>query len=154
MWLWPEQPGTQAEASISVRSSDGLGSAAGASEVRSSAPLAAPPSELQQNYPPGTRLPLTVERVRQGVRCPDGSYLPLLNGVPEAPPITRRPELGGVPPVVAILVDERGDKWYEHADGSATTTRFRTVLADGVARVDTETVHNARIPSDFYKVRR
>jgi len=114
----------------------------------------ASPAALQRDYPPGARIPIALAPVAAGVRCPDGRHLPLLNGVPAAPPITRRAELGALPPVVAIIVDQRGDKWYEHADGSATTTRYRTVLVDGVSRVDIETVHNARIPDDYYRVRR
>ncbi len=96
--------------------------------------------------PPGARVPRRVGRVSSGIRCPDGSHLPLLNGVPAAPPITRSPHLGPVPPVVAILVDQEGNRWYEHADGSATTTRFRVDIVDGVARSNVETVHNARLP--------
>ena len=50
-----------------------------------------------------------------------------------------------MPPVVAMIVDDQGTEWYEHADGSATTTRFREVIADGVRLPNVETVHNAAL---------
>jgi hypothetical protein len=125
--------------------------AAGA-EVAAS-PATAPPGAPRPAVSPGCRVEQRVAPVGSGLRCPDGTFLPLLNGVPQAPPITRAPELGPLPPVVAIIVDQRGDRWYEHADGSATTTRFREVIADGVSLIDVETVHNARVPDSFARPR-
>lgn len=67
-----------------------------------------------------------------GVKCPDGSFLPLLNGVPEASPIKRFPQDGPQPPVIGLVADSGGYLWYEHADGTTTTTRWvPTQLPDG-----------------------
>jgi len=103
------------------------------------------PKDGPSRYPPRIRIAMRVPRTTAGVRCPDGSYLPLLNGVPAAPPIRRSARLGPVPPVVAKIVDETGVEWYEHADGSVTTTRFREVIADGVRVPNVETVHSAAL---------
>ena len=61
------------------------------------------------------------KHLKSGIRCPDGSYLPLLNGVPYAPPLLRD---GAMPKVVAKVVDHAGCEWWKHADGSLTTTRW------------------------------
>jgi hypothetical protein len=106
---------------------------------------------------PAGRIHRTVPRCSspsEGVRCPDGSYLPLLNGVPAAPPITRSAPLGPLPPVIAVVGDQAGDEWYEHADGSCTTTRRRTVVVAGVPTQTIETVHNARLPDQPVDQRR
>ncbi len=82
------------------------------------------PPEATRKYPPGTFVPLTLPKVKSGIRLPDGSYLPLLNGVPRASPISRAEWLGPVPPVVGKQVDAEGVEWWVHADGSSTTTRW------------------------------
>ncbi len=84
-----------------------------------------------------------------GILCPDGSYLPLLNGVPSAPGIIRAEEHGPLPPVVEILVDSAGYEWYRHADDSTTTSRPQFVTdANGVRSIQIITIHNAGAPAD------
>lgn len=61
---------------------------------------------------------------RKGIGCPDGSVLPLLNGVPYARPVNRDPDQGPLPPVVEIVKDAGGYDWYRHEDGSYTTARW------------------------------
>lgn len=94
----------------------------------------------------GSRTPRSIAATPDGggLRCPDGRFLPLLNGVDAAPTLLRAPEQGPLPPVVAVLVDADGWDWYEHADGSITTTRPQYVT-DGQGRrtVQVVTVHNA-----------
>lgn len=92
----------------------------------------------------GRRRPATVRAEAHGIRCPDGTHLPLLNGVENAPAIIRAPEHGPLPPVVAIVVDVAGFDWYEHADGSMTTCRPQFVTdADGHRAIQVITVHSA-----------
>ncbi|MEM7204621.1 MAG: hypothetical protein AAF628_30465 [Planctomycetota bacterium] len=91
--------------------------------------------------------------LRLGLRCPDGTVLPLLNGVLEAPPITRSAHLGPLPPVVGTMADATGCEWYVHQDGSVTTTRRRRAWVDGVPVTNVETVHNARLPDAAARVR-
>ena len=56
-----------------------------------------------------------------GLRLPDGSMMPALNGV-VAPPPLRWPVDRAWSPIRRRFVDRRGTEWYEHADGSFTTT--------------------------------
>lgn len=92
----------------------------------------------------GSRRAVTIDPVPEGIRCPDGTCLPLLNGVAAAPAILRSPERGPLPPVVAIVVDRDGWDWYEHADGSMTTCRPHVLIgADGQRIPRVVTVHNA-----------
>jgi hypothetical protein len=85
------------------------------------------------------RIPVQLAQVSSGIRCPDGSYLPLLNGVPKASPLARNR--------VAVLIDGAGVEWFEHADGSATTTVWSEMThADGRTERIVRTLHNARIP--------
>jgi hypothetical protein len=74
-----------------------------------------------------------------------------LNGVTQAPVIPREKVCGPLPPVVAKLWDAGGFEWYEHADGSTTTSRPHTVIReDGSEYVTIETVHFQRVPDKFY----
>ncbi len=100
------------------------------------------PPEFFAALPPHSRIGLRLPAgLTSGLRCPDGSFLPLLNGVPEAAPIQRLARYGPLPPVVAKRTDAGGDEWYEHADGSLTTTRWVEVTALGVTTRDVETTH-------------
>jgi hypothetical protein len=97
----------------------------------------------------GARREARVAPSARGLRCPDGSFLPLLNGVDAAPPILRAPEHGPLPPVVAIRIDDAGFEWYEHADGSTTTCRpQRLVDRFGNGSIQVITLHNAGLPAD------
>jgi hypothetical protein len=75
--------------------------------------------------PPGTRIALVdVPRSNAGIPLPDGTFLPALNGVPRSGKIDRPPQHGPIQPVVGIVVDDARNEWYEHQDGSMTTSRF------------------------------
>ncbi len=102
------------------------------------------PLAFYQKLPPNSRIPLTIPPgTKSGVLCPDGTFLPLLNGVPNAPgSVSRGAEDGPLPPVVAKRTDADGGEWYEHADGSLTTTRWRTSTGpDGIPRQIVATSH-------------
>lgn len=97
--------------------------------------------------PAGQRTPTRVPPTTTGIRCPDGTCLPLLNGVASAPAILREPERGPLPPVVARVFDAEGFEWYEHADGSMTTSRPHRIKDQlGRESVQTITLHVARRP--------
>lgn len=86
---------------------------------------------------------------RAFIPCPDGSRLPSLNGVLDPPAIQRAPEHGPLPPVIATRRDAAGNEWYEHADGSMTTTRMQAVFdARGRAAVQAITIHTTDLPAD------
>lgn len=132
----------------------------GFARTRTTAPLRAEPGEKPQQtskdpglppeatrkFPPGSRVPMRVPWTKSGIPVGDGRFLPLLNGVPFAPPISRDPLCGPVPPVVAKIVDDEGVEYWEHADGSTTTTRFVEVKYQGETRRVVTTDHAARIP--------
>lgn len=71
------------------------------------------------------------------VRYPDGQYLPALNGVVGAPPMTwdDRP----YSPVVGIRTTPDGTRWYVHADGSMTTMYM--AWRDDLGRMDPVVEH-------------
>ncbi len=106
------------------------------------------PLHTVSKYPPRTRIPVAnLPKVTQGIPCPDGSFLPFLNGMTWAPPLQRDPGLGPVPPVVAIQVDDAGIEWWEHADGSVTTCHYHEITALGQKYFDPVTRHGAAKPS-------
>lgn len=99
----------------------------------------------------GRRTALRVEPVADGIRCPDGRCLPLLNGVASAPALIREAERGALPPVVALVVDADGWEWYEHADGSLTTSRPQRITdQQGHATVQAVTLHVSHLPADAF----
>jgi hypothetical protein len=105
------------------------------------------PPELSRKYAPGTKIPITLPKVTSGIRCPDGSFLPLLNGVPSAPAIKRDRSLGPVPPVRYLYTDEAGYQWYWHEDGSTTTSRhIKQWDQHGKESTNIETVHGIKMP--------
>jgi hypothetical protein len=99
------------------------------------------------------RYPMSVPFSNQGIPCGDGRYLPLLNGMDSAPPI--QGNLGPVQPIVAKIIDAAGTEWWEHADGSVTTSRWEhvTVLDEKTGKSrsywDRGTAHNARVPDSW-----
>jgi hypothetical protein len=105
------------------------------------------PPEATRKYPPYSMIPLRLPKVKSGIRCPDGSFLPLLNGVPRSAAISRYDWLGPVTPVIAKHVDATGCEWWVHADNSMTTSRFiDTFDATGKLIPNIETVHAAPMP--------
>ena len=99
----------------------------------------------------GRRTALRVAPVADGIRCPDGRCLPLLNGVASAPALIREAERGALPPVVALVVDADGWEWYEHADGSLTTSRPQRITdQEGHATVQAVTLHVSHLPADAF----
>jgi hypothetical protein len=71
------------------------------------------------------RYPMKVPFSKSGIPCGDGRFLPLLNGMETAPSLGRDPHLGPIPPIVGKIVDATGIEWWEHEDGSASTSRYR-----------------------------
>ena len=90
------------------------------------------PTMRRSPHPPGTRIPIdSLPEVDSGIPLPDGSFLPLLNGMTYAPMLQRDARYGPLPRVVAINVDGDGYEWYEHADGSTTSSKYQEVLIRG-----------------------
>ena len=81
-----------------------------------------------------------------GIPVGNGTYLPLLNGVPSAPVISRDESAGPVPPVIAKIVDHEGTEFWEHSDGSTTTSRWVDTWNNGVKLRQVLTDHAARLP--------
>ncbi|MGE3175215.1 MAG: hypothetical protein AB7O97_21490 [Planctomycetota bacterium] len=74
---------------------------------------------------PGTRIDLKIPpRARIGIPLPSGVCLPGLNGIAQSGAINRPAEHGPVLPVTAVVVDKDGYEWFEHKDGSMTTSKF------------------------------
>lgn len=88
--------------------------------------------------------PMRIARGDAGILCPDGTFLPPLNGVRASdpiPPIQREPGMPPIGPIVGTFTDDTGAEWWITADGSAFTTRWQEiVLEDGrrarVVRLD------------------
>ncbi|MCC6670631.1 MAG: hypothetical protein IT458_06200 [Planctomycetes bacterium] len=105
------------------------------------------PDEFYRKYPPLSKVAITLPRVTSGIRMPDGSYLPLLNGVPHAPPVSRDRFLPPPGRIVAKYTDTEGDEWWIHEDGSTTTTRFvEATYQDGSKAKVIVTDHAAALP--------
>ena len=102
------------------------------------------PPAFYRKLPPNSGCRLRLPKgIKSGLRCPDGSFLPLLNGVPYAYPLKRNVDDGPLPPVVAKITDSGGYEWYEHADGSHTTTRWTPMtMPDGTTRMEVVTSHH------------
>jgi hypothetical protein len=106
------------------------------------------PLHKVSKYPPRTRIPvLELPKVKNGIPCPDGSFLPFLNGMTWAPTVHRDLAYGPMPPVVAIQVDDAGIEWWEHADGSTTTCHYHEVTAFGKSYFDPVTRHGLPKPA-------
>ncbi len=101
------------------------------------------------------RYPMKVPFSDSGARTPQGTYVPLLNGVPHAPPMQRNSKFGPVPPIVSKIIDHTGQEWWEHADHSTTTTRWTEVktydpkTGQTTVQRQVETVHGAFVPDEF-----
>jgi hypothetical protein len=106
------------------------------------------PLHTKSRHPPGTRIPVDrLPAVDHGIPLPDGTLLPFLNGMTYAPPIIRDQKLGPLAPVVARVTDFEGFEWWEHADGSSTTSKYQEVrLHDGTVYFDPASFHTARLP--------
>lgn len=107
------------------------------------------PDEFFAELGPNERIRFTMPTgFKHGIKCPDGSYLPVLNGVPEELvwPLGRSAEDGPLPPVIGLVTDRDGIRWYEHADGSATTTQWGPArLEDGTKTQVVVTRHFAAV---------
>ena len=55
---------------------------------------------------------------------PDGTWLAPLNGVKFAPPFRGWPRKIPYSPVVGIIDGDKNVQWFEHADGSVSTTQL------------------------------
>lgn len=123
-----------------------------AESLPASAPMAASdedglPPEALKKYPPNSFIALRLPtNLKKGVKLPDGSYLPLLNGVKFAQPVQRSTWDGPITPVVGKITDQEGIEYWVHADGSTTTTRFmETTGPDGKPFQNTATIHAAKV---------
>ncbi len=154
--LWCVLPRAARAARASTASADTAAPAPTATPVAAPAAVPATPAEpklppaLFRKLAPGETVALTLpDGLTDGVRCPDGSYLPLLNGVPYAGAISRARAAGPLPPVVAKTADQHGVEWYVHADGSRTTTQWATIDVEGQPRREVLTQHVAPLPEDL-----
>lgn len=103
-----------------------------------------------RRLPPRTRIPVRLPPQASGIRCPDGTFLPLLNGVPHAPPISRSSKAAPLTPVVELAVDDTGCQWFVHADGSTTTSRWVEYTdALGTKGKQVVTDHNEVVPPEY-----
>lgn len=101
---------------------------------------------------PGSRRLITaLPAVERGIPLPDGRKLPFLNGMTWAPPVQRNHGHGLVPPVVAIVVDAEGFEWYEHADGSMTTSMYQEVILPEETYWDPTTKHSVPKPGEMIR---
>ncbi len=100
--------------------------------------------DIRSSLPPGTTVPVRdLPHIDHGIPMPNGSFLPLLNGMTQAPRIMRAPRDGDPGPIVAKTVDGSGYEWWVHADGSTTTSKYKqVVLEDGTSYWDPATFHN------------
>lgn len=79
--------------------------------------------------PPNAKVSTSDQAARGSLKFPDGAVRPALNGVTmelEVPWPADRP----YSPIVAT-VSNAGTDWYQHADGSFTTTIVRTEVQSG-----------------------
>lgn len=111
-----------------------------------------PPAEpasvpVLRSLAPGGRIEVANPRAPSGILCPDGTFLPLLNGVPHAPALSRDPRFGPVPAVVARIADAQGCEYWLHADGSTTTSRWIDYAGpDGRRQRQVVTDHAIAVP--------
>ncbi len=108
------------------------------------------PLHIRSPLPPMTTVQVSdLPRVDHGIPMPDGTFLPLLNGMTQAPPINREKRFGDPGPIVAKTVDSAGFEWWIHADGSTTTSKYKeVVLQDGTRYWDPAAFHNIAMPKD------
>jgi hypothetical protein len=81
---------------------------------------------------------MPVPRATGGIRCPDGTFLPPLNGVSAddpIPPIQREPYMPQIGPILGRYTDDGGTDWWVTADGSAFTTRWQEIERGDGSRV-------------------
>ena len=123
----------------------------GEDDRRSAAPATPQPREVGEPVEPGTTgEPITREPQAETKRepkheetattllLPNGQRVPALNGVRNPPPLKWRKKTP-FSPIVRKTVDDLGNEWYLHADGSQSTTVmvFRPDLGrhDAVTRI-------------------
>lgn len=105
------------------------------------------PPEFFRRYPPGTRIPMRIPYVREGIEVSPGQFLPPLNGVrleDGIPAIRRDPRMPPPGPVVAKVVGPDGQEYWEHEDGSYTSCTYSQIqTADGTRKEIVATQHGA-----------
>ncbi len=127
--LWPGEvvaPGRGARAAAPAEAS---AAASAAASVRAAGlPAGADFGRLiEPPGAPGRLVRMRVPRARSGIRCPDGTFLPPLNGVSPSdpiPPIEREPFMPPIGEIVGRYTDDEGYEWWITEDGSAFTTRW------------------------------
>lgn len=120
-------------------------------EVRTDRKVPRPLHRPSGARPGSRRLVAELPAVDRGIPLPDGRLLPFLNGMTWAPPVQRNQVHGLVPPVVAIVVDAEGFEWYEHADGSMTTSMYQEVILPGETYWDPTTKHSVPKPAEMIR---
>ncbi|MCA8943704.1 MAG: hypothetical protein KDB80_14170 [Planctomycetes bacterium] len=86
---------------------------------------------------PGSFVAMHVPRATAGIECPDGTFLPPLNGVTCADPIPRLqrdPAMAPIGAIVGRFTDDTGVDWWVTEDGSAFTTRWSWIESAGGER--------------------
>jgi hypothetical protein len=119
------------------------------------APAPPAPSELDRKLGPNDEVKLSraidPREFRDGIACPGGGYLPLLNGVPWAPGLSRDLRYEGpVPPVVSKFTTPDGIEWYRHADGSSTTSKWIEMQVLGTTIRTVQTNHLTTVDANTY----
>ncbi|MCA8971762.1 MAG: hypothetical protein KDC95_18375 [Planctomycetes bacterium] len=95
-------------------------------EKKSAETTKSPPSTKQSNTAgPTTGLDIRTSAPAGGThfRLPDGTFAPCLNGIHHAPPM-QWPRDVPWSTIRRKIVDRQGKEWYEHADGSYSTTEM------------------------------
>ncbi len=105
------------------------------------------PAEFFRKYPPGSRIPMRVPYVGEGIQVGPGLFVPPLNGVKVEdgiPAIGRNPRLPPPGPVVAKVVAADGQEYWEHQDGSYTSCTYSRIrTSDGALKEIVATQHGA-----------
>ncbi len=103
------------------------------------------PDEFYCDYPPGSRIPMRIPFVREGIEVGPGLFVPPLNGVKvedKIPAIGRDPRLPPPGPVVAKVISPDGQEYWEHEDGSYTSCTYsRIQKPDGTEQEIVATQH-------------
>ena len=89
-------------------------------ELRTTPPRRVKPAQPQKN-PIDLRRTATANGTH--FQLPDGSYAPCLNGILHAPAM-QWPSDVPWSPIRRKIVDREGKEWYEHVDGSYSTTEL------------------------------
>jgi hypothetical protein len=109
------------------------------------------PPRASRQYPPGSRIPMRVPFVAQGIEVGPGLFVPALNGVKvedKIPAIGRDPRMPPPGPVVAKIISGDGQEYWEHEDGSYTSCTYSKIRKpDGTEQEIVATQHGSVVGS-------